>query len=265
MSRLLKNIPGLMLACLLALASIQSYAATVEYSAEAVMTSPKHEQVVKTWVGKQHIRTEMSVGDETIIQIVNQATGKAWTIYPGQKTYTELTSPAPADAGGESASRLNPCAKAPPGATCRSLGKEDVNGRPASKWEMVMQQQGQSMRSVQWIDEQHGFPVKMEHPQGKTELLMLGQETVNGRATEKWQMTNTGRGGKSQTATQWYDPQLGTAVREQMPGGFTRELRNIIVAPQPANLFTLPSGYRKVQGQGQDPGQGKGRQGGTYR
>ena len=76
------------------------------------------------------------------------------------------------------------------------------------------------------------------------EMQPLGPQTLNGRPTERWQMTTTRPDGESLQSTQWYDPQLQISIREELPGGFFRELRNIQVAAQPDRLFTVPAGYR---------------------
>ena len=46
------------------------------------------------------------------------------------------------------------------------------------------------------------------------------------------------------TTTQWYDPQLKIAIREELPGGYFRELRDIRVGAQSPQLFTIPAGYQ---------------------
>ena len=47
-------------------------------------------------------------------------------------------------------------------------------------------------------------------------------------------------------STQWYDPELQIAIREELSGGYFRELRDIRVAPQPDHLFTVPADYQRV-------------------
>ncbi|MGB5534442.1 MAG: hypothetical protein WBN08_00955, partial [Thiogranum sp.] len=47
-------------------------------------------------------------------------------------------------------------------------------------------------------------------------------------------------------STRWYDPELQIAIREELSGGYFRELRDIRVAPQPDHLFTVPADYQRV-------------------
>ena len=44
-----------------------------------------------------------------------------------------------------------------------------------------------------------------------------------------------------ETATQWYDPELKIAIREELPGGYIRELRDIKTGKQEKDLFEIPS------------------------
>ncbi len=72
----------------------------------------------------------------------------------------------------------------------------------------------------------------------------LGAETVNGRTTERWEVAQTVRG-QTVTAYLWIDPRLNAIVREQALG-FDIQLENIKEGSQPASLFQLPAGYRKI-------------------
>ena len=38
--------------------------------------------------------------------------------------------------------------------------------------------------------------------------------------------------------------ELADSVREELPGGFLRELRDISVGPQPTSLFEVPAGWK---------------------
>ena len=72
---------------------------------------------------------------------------------------------------------------------------------------------------------------------------VVGQETVNGRTTNKTEVTMTS-GGQTQTLHLWFDPKLHILVRYAMNGKIMSELRNIQEGPQPASLFEPPAGYR---------------------
>ena len=84
----------------------------------------------------------------------------------------------------------------------------------------------------------------------------LGNEIIQGINTEKWQVERKVKNkpfrslhhpsGKSKVSSQWYDLQLKIVIREEMEGGYLRELSNIKVANQDKSLFRLPDGYKKI-------------------
>ena len=45
-------------------------------------------------------------------------------------------------------------------------------------------------------------------------------------------------------------------IREELPGGYVRELRNIKVGKQAADLFTIPAGYQRQEIPAQTMGMG---------
>lgn len=68
----------------------------------------------------------------------------------------------------------------------------------------------------------------------------VGNETVNGRSTVKYEGTNA----NGETGTVWIDPKLRFPVKWQGKNG-AGELRNIQEGSQPASLFEIPAGYSK--------------------
>jgi hypothetical protein len=60
-------------------------------------------------------------------------------------------------------------------------------------------------------------------------------------------MLMTRANGEQMTSTQWYDPQLKIAIREELQGGFIRELRDIKIGKQDKKLFEIPTGYKQVE------------------
>jgi hypothetical protein len=74
---------------------------------------------------------------------------------------------------------------------------------------------------------------------------MSGKEKINGRSTEKWEISSNQPNGQKMFSRQWYDPKLKMVIREELPGGYVRELKNISVSKQSKNLFKVPSDYKK--------------------
>jgi hypothetical protein len=81
-------------------------------------------------------------------------------------------------------------------------------------------------------------------PPAGTGCKKLGEETVNGRHTTKWEVTET-INGHAGAQTVWVDGNLHSMVKLQF-GPFTEELLNIQEGPQPASLFVVPADYRQM-------------------
>jgi outer membrane lipoprotein-sorting protein len=76
--------------------------------------------------------------------------------------------------------------------------------------------------------------------EGDATCKKLGSETVNGRACDKWEVTN--KSGKKETL--WIDQKLHFPVKSS-DGQITSEFTNIKEGAQDAALFKVPPGYRK--------------------
>lgn len=237
-----------------ALLAVAAYAGTADaaqpkqqFSADTYQKAPQGgEQQGRIYVGDDRVRTEMEQNGEQVIQIVDNNQKVQWVIFPSQRSYMEQR--AAATLAAPAATDNNPC-NAIPGATCNRLGDETLSGRVAEKWEVQMSFQGRTQRMVQWIDTERGMALRSEGDQGRMELKLVGQDAVSGRPVEKWELHVTQGDKPPQRSYQWYDPQLGLTVREEMPGGFVRELRNIQVGTQPQELFALPAGFQKIDPQ----------------
>jgi hypothetical protein len=230
--------------CVLALLALTAPAAVArtQFSADTVQTIPGGQVVKgKVYVGAEAMRMEQEAQGRHVIQIFVPGQGLAWMIDPQQKIYHEMRG-APAPAGGGQA---NPC-EGMPGFSCRKMGAENVAGRNAEKWEMTGALQGKALSGAVWLDVERRTPLRQQGADGSMmEMKLLGREALNGRDTEKWEMSLRSSDGRSQRALQWYDPELAYTVRDEMPGGLTNELRNIRVGPLPPELFQLPAGYQK--------------------
>ncbi len=219
--------------------------AGVEFSADMVSRGPDGQATTgKMYVGDTRMRVEMSRQGRNIVRISDQGRHMEWMLFPEQQNYMERAIPA----GAQSApsAEANPCAGVE-GLTCRKVGEENIGGRAAIKWEMSAVHDGQTATGVQWIDAERALPLKYQMPNGQTmELAMLGQEQINGRTVEKWQMTTAVPDQQPIQTFQWYDPQLKLSVREEFPGGLVRELDNIEIGKQPDSLFEVPAEYSKL-------------------
>jgi hypothetical protein len=249
---------------LLALCSITTIPAIaaqapVEFSAEIIQTVPQQgSRQGRIYVGNDQVRTEMTVDGRTMIQIFDMAHQTAYMLDPEKKSYMERKA-GPGEmmpGGGASPKDANPCSGMQ-NLACKKIGVETVNGRTTEKWELENTAQAQSGKMTVWLDQVRHIPVRQILPDGSSmEMRLVGKETLNGRATEKWEMKATRPGGQSSVAYQWFDPELNTNIREEQPGGFVSELRDIKIGPQPSDLFVVPPDYKLMSmPQGSAPGQ----------
>ena len=226
--------------------SINALELNVEFSADAVQVSPGRPPLVsKMYVSKSAVRTEMLQNGSRVTDISYFKKGKRILLYPDQKTYMEQTGLAvqPSMSGKSS---KTPC-DGVPNAKCKKLGKETLNNIKVQKWQVVRKINGKTFKSTHWIDNKRHLAIKDMYPDGSvSELKMLGKDKLNGRNVEKWESRYTHPSGQNQLSRQWYDIQLKMVIKEERPGGFLRELKNIKVKKQDKKLFKLPENYRKL-------------------
>lgn len=240
---------GMGMALLLFAAQPQAQGPALEFSAEAVQMAPdKQLRTARMYVGHERVRKEYSENGQQVAEIIDWGRGRVILLMPEQKTYmesgtTEQTRILPRRAGEDT----NPCLDMP-SLQCRYLGQETLSGRRVDKWEMLAQRDGITERSLHWIDPQRQMSLRQILPDGRlTELTLVGQQILNGRQVEHWEQSSSLPDGEVQRVSQWYDPQLQIAIREELPGGYFRELRNIVVAIQPTQLFEVPAGYQRLE------------------
>lgn len=228
----------------------------VQFSADTLTTTPQQgTQLGKLYVGDNRMRTEVTVNDNTFIQIIDITNQITYMINTAQKSYMRRKANVEAIPGTATVKESNPCAGMQ-NITCKKLGEEEISGRVTEKWEFSNTLDSTAGKMYYWLDKERQIPVRQTMPDGSgMEMTLLGREKVDGRDTEKWEMKATRPGGKSPATLQWYDPELQMNIREEHSGGFLREIKKISIGPQPATLFTVPEGYREVgSGQGLGPG-----------
>jgi hypothetical protein len=227
--------------------------AGAQFSAESVQTTAQGQATTtKVFVGDNRVRTEGAQNGQKFVVVSDSANGISYFMTPDQRSYIEMRVPgaAPTPQG----KPVDPCANLQ-GVTCRKVGSEAVAGRAATRWEMTSSAGGQTRSMTQWVDDERGTPLRIQASDGSaTESKLVAKEQFEGRAVEKWEMTKSGPGQQPVTSVLWFDPELGVAVRGKQPDGSTFELRGIRVGAQPADLFTVPTGYQKVTPPQAQPG-----------
>lgn len=232
---------------LLALAGlVQAVEVKVEFSAEAIQTAPQRPTMqAKMYVSKKAVRTESNINKQAYVEIVFPQEGRRVMILPQQQSYMEQRGMPVSPPVAKQTKNFSPC-EGVPDTRCKKLGTEKLQGRQTEKWQLTTQRDGRAVHSLHWIDVKRKMPLRESFADGTvSELKILKKEKLNGRNTEKWQLSITHSNGQSTQSTQWYDTQLQMVIREELPGGYVRELRNIKVAKQPQKLFTIPKGYKR--------------------
>jgi hypothetical protein len=227
----------------------------VQFSAQVVKSTPNQKtQHSQIYVGDNQVRLEYQKDSQTKVEIYDMKNQRALLLVPQQASYMERKVPQEEQTNPMlPPSDSNPCSRIRE-AQCKLLSTESLYGREVTKWEMVVTEEGETSRSLHWMDAERHTPLREQWPDGTvSELRLKGDEMLRGRATERWEKKTTLADGISTGSTQWYDPELQIAIREELPGGYFRELRHIHVAPQPDYLFTVPPNFQRVTRQQRQP------------
>jgi negative regulator of sigma E activity len=226
----------------------QAASQVIQFSATAVQQTPDRPVMkAKIYVGADAVRSEYEMNGQKFVEIVREKEKTRIMLNPARKEYVVQTG-ASVDLPETRAKKtdVTPC-EGVTNVTCVKLGEENVNGRAAEKWEFISKNQGRELRSLVWLDKQKRLPVRQLYPDGSmSEMNLLGKEKVNGRMTEKWEVATIQTNGQRSRSLQWHDVQLKIAIREELPGGYLRELKDINFGKQPGKLFEVPSDYKQI-------------------
>ena len=214
---------------------------SVEFSAEAVISVPQQaERKSKLFVSEHAVRREMNANNNNVTEIVFPEQGRALLINHKTRSFQERLFPAQSKDD-----KKGPCVQMQ-NSNCEKIGSETIDGIKTEKWQIISNEKGRKIRTLHWIDIKRKLAIREFFPDGSvSELKMLKMEKINTRNTEKWERTLSRPDGHNIKSYQWYDKKLKIAVKEELPNGFSRELRNIKIGKQPAKLFETPVGYMK--------------------
>ena len=228
---------------------VNAFQLNVEFSADAVQISPGRPPLMsKMYVSKDAVRTEVNQQGYKIVDIAYPKKGKRILLYPDQKMYSEQNG-LPAFKSWSGKSVKTPC-EGVKNAKCKKLGTEKIYKRQVEKWQVERMINGREFKSLHWIDSKRRIAIKeMFHDGAVSELKMLGTEDINGRKVEQWESSFSHPSGQNRVSKQWYDLELKMVVREELPGGYLRELSNIEIKKQNKNLFVIPKDYKKMTNQ----------------
>jgi outer membrane lipoprotein-sorting protein len=125
-----------------------------------------------------------------------------------------------------------------------------ITDLPGKVTYMLMPQQRMYMEMrADAIRQQRGPEFKVYDPanpcanQPDTTCQKVGTEMVNGRLCDKWQFTS--KSGRDENRTVYIDQKTKIPIKT-VRGDSVFELTNIKEGAQPADLFQVPAGYRKM-------------------
>lgn len=107
---------------------------------------------------------------------------------------------------------------------------------------VIMPQQNMYMEQMMNPDK---IPSATEKMPGEIERKLLGTDTVDGKAVEKYRVRYTSNGMEA-SVLQWIDPKTKIPLKTASEDGrWVTEYKNLVVGPQPEGLFNVPAGYKK--------------------
>ncbi|MCW8922324.1 MAG: DUF4412 domain-containing protein [Gammaproteobacteria bacterium] len=217
---------------------------TIEFSADAVVSASQQPvKKIRLFVSSKAVRSEITANGQTVVEIVYPDEGRAVLLNDSVKSYRERTF----DRQSDNKDSATPCDQIA-NAVCEKMGVENIDGHETEKWQIVSDNQGRKLRTLHWVDVKRKLALREFFPDGSVaELKMVKKEKINGRETEKWQRTMSRPDGSNMKSYQWYDAGLKIAIKEELPGGYVRELKNIKLSKQPDALFKVPEGYKKIE------------------
>ena len=214
------------------------------YSATAVSQIPgqpvRRGRIVKSGAD---IRLEYTRNGKQIIQIVRPTKGLMYFLDPASKTYSTIKGQAVPE---ESVTGYKSPCPPNPASRCQRMGQAVISGIQAERW--LISTPGQQGGSVDILwDPARRHALSETFPDGRKTLMSFrAMETVSGRPTERWDVTMTQKGQAPIKGEWWFDPDLRVVVRQSIPGGESRRLDDLKVAPYDAALFVPPAGWREV-------------------
>ena len=228
---------------LLQLCILSTYADALQFSANAVMSTPGRADVsTYLYYSTGRIRKEFFYYGEPVIQILDANKHTSLMCFTDQQLCYENKTLEEINIGIESA--INSPCENNASLSCENMGVIDFNNRKAIKWEITVKDGKKEKKSNLWIDTELNIPVKQTLFNGTTiELKWLGVEKLNNRETDKWVQHIKYANGETQESFQWFDKQLKISIRETFSNGNSQELKHIVVDKLEDKLFSMPVGF----------------------
>jgi hypothetical protein len=190
-------------------------AAAQEFSADQVVHDPTG-RILKSKMYMSHGKVRIEDRDDTTgknpnawdasITIADLARGVVYQLIPNKKVYIE-----------QSGAMVR-----------RKLTEFQISGDPCA-----IQVQSSTAAAAHPVPGQDG-----------PKCAKLGSEVINGRTTDKWEITAK-LGGQVFNGHVWIDTHFHVPMKSEAEGAES-ELQNLREGPQPDGLFEIPADYRKM-------------------
>lgn len=224
---------------------LPGYAEAIQFSANAVMSTPGRADVsTYLYYSTGRIRKEFFYYGEPVIQILDANKHISLMCFTEQAVCYENKTLEEINIGIERVI-TSPCENST-SLICENLGTEELNQRMAIKWKITEKQGDKEKISNLWLDTELNIPVKQTLYNGTIiELKWLGVEKLGNRDTDKWVQYIKLTNGETQESFQWFDKELKISIRETFPNGNSQELQHIVVENLQDKLFIMPVGFEK--------------------
>ena len=240
------------LGALLLAGTVPGIAQAASFTADAVQTKPgQGMRYGKLFVSDTATRFEFQQRGRPVIQIIDKKAGVTRLLFPLSKTYLEFKGDA--DAGIADIVNLStPCPKPLPGKdapkmSCTKTGDESRGAFRLEKWKVTYEKSPQS--GMIWWDPERKMALRQEMPGGNViQMNYLGEVPYSKtRNVENWEVLFMTPFGRYQRGMMMYDKEIKLPVMQNFPDGTMRELRNLEVGEQAADLFKVPADYKKIE------------------
>ncbi len=129
-------------------------------------------------------------------------------------------------------------------AECVFLKKTKMNGRPAEKWLITLDNNGNDFHIFQWVDSKYKNILRQENSDGTgLSVEIKDDQEMNGRKVRKLTMVAFSSTGQQKQGTQWYDNELDIVIKQEYQSNVVDELRNIKLVKVSEELFVAPRSY----------------------
>ena len=228
------------------------------YAADAVYRTPDGtESTGRVVKSGPDMRLEFTEAGRAVVQIIRRAEGRMYVLDPASRSYFTVQGEPDPQAG--AATYEAPCDPNVTAMTCRFLGNEVTSGITAELWEIGAPGDPAQVSRILWDGARHRA-LRQEYPDGTVMALAFqAMVQIEGRNVEHWSITVTVPGQAPLSGAWYYDPELRVELREELPTGEIRSLRNIVVGAVDPASFAVPAGWSEMSPPGPaGPGGGSG-------